>query len=84
MRSTGILSLLAASCVTFGPPVGWAMWYAYTQLLTFWGRGSVGLLDSFDGFLESVLAEFILGPILLIGWGIWSESVLVSLSKRLS
>jgi hypothetical protein len=70
--------------VIFGPLVGWALWYAYSKLLNAWGQGSVGTYYSFDGFLESVLAGFILGPILLIGWGIWGESVLASLSKRLS
>lgn len=70
--------------VIFGPLVGWALWYFYSKALILLGLDSFGVFYFFDGSLRSVLAGFVLGPTLFIGWGIWGESVLASLSKRLS
>ena len=70
--------------VIFGPPVGWSLWYVYSKALILLGRDSYGGFYGLEGSLKSVLAGFILGPTLLIGWGIWGESILASLANRLS
>lgn len=70
--------------VILGPPLGWALWHVYSNTLVLLGLGSFGAFGLIDGALKSVFAGFVLGPILLVSWGIWGESILASLSNRLS
>lgn len=70
--------------VILGPPLGWALWYFYSNTLVLLGLDSFGAFGLIDGALKSVFAGFVLGPLLLISWGIWGESILASLSNRLS